>query len=70
MIFDVTGVSGLGKNRVREHGREWEETHTTSALRCDAILLRSTQTGYMRWVQKSNDPDFAIKEKDSQICIK
>lgn len=60
--FKLVGISAKGKNRIRENGSLWEEHHTTSPLRSDQILVKSIETGNLRWINKHNDPDFEIKE--------
>ena len=61
MRFRLIGLSQKGKNRVRENGEVWVETHTTSPLRGNEILLKAEKTGNMRWVRKANDPDFDME---------
>ena len=61
-LFWLDGITQKGKNRVRENGNVWKETHITSPLRSDQFLIKSSKTGNMRWVRKVNDPDFIIKE--------
>jgi hypothetical protein len=63
MMYKIKGVSGHGKNRVREHGEIWTLVKGESRLRPAQILVESRKTGYMRWMQEVGDKDFEIVEK-------
>ena len=55
-IVRVSGVSGKGKNRTREHGVDWV---VKDAVGSD-LLLSSVQTGYLRWHGANWPLDFLI----------
>jgi hypothetical protein len=61
MIVKLTGISGHGRNRIREQGQVWVQHHTTSPLRSDSVLLKSIKTGDLRWVRWHNDDHFDIE---------
>ena len=67
MIVKVKGKSSKGKNRVNEHGDQWEVIRTDKALCCgDEIshFAASVNTGYTRWFALENDRDFEILSTD------
>ena len=71
----VKGVSGKGKNRVREHGDVWQVIGKTSHAVCrqgqPSFLvvpkgkewIESCIGHWWRWVSLKNDPDFSIEEE-------
>ena len=58
--FKLTGVSALGKNRIREHGTKWELLEQTSPFRLHQRLFRSVQTDHLRWIDLTNDKNLEI----------
>jgi hypothetical protein len=74
-LVKVRGVSGKGKNRVREHGKFWRVVGETDSAVCRqgqrALLVfpvgqtwtDSCVGGWWRWVSLTNDPDFFIEKK-------
>jgi hypothetical protein len=58
-IVKVKGVSQKGKNRVKEHGEEWEVFGFNEFMK--RIGLKSVKTKYRRWVDTiEKDEDFEI----------
>lgn len=54
----LAGISGKGKNRIREHGDTWILLKEDN----EAILVQSQKNSkYVRWVQKTNDDHMVIK---------
>ena len=74
-MIKVRGVSGKGKNRVREHGQFWQVVLETDSAACrqgqkaflvvpvGAKWVDSCLEGWWRWVSFINDPDFFIEKK-------
>lgn len=64
MIIKVEGISNLGKNRIREHGDEWEIEETRDSVPClnngQGFKLKSLKTGFIRWMAVSADKDFVV----------
>lgn len=56
-----SGVSKKGKNRIREHGNNWEIIAVNASVPClkgkSGVLLRA-KDGYLRWFADEDDPDF------------
>lgn len=58
----VEGVSQKGKNRVNEHGEEWEVFGFNESFK--RIGIKSTKTKYRRWVDTMiDDEDFKLIQK-------
>ena len=55
-LLRLKGVTGHGKNRIREHGEEWLVLDHSSPIRSE-IFIESIKTGDRRWLTK----DFAMK---------
>jgi hypothetical protein len=49
-----------GKNRIREHGAVWTVEQDASFQGQPALLVSTVKD--LRWVMKSNDPNFTIEE--------
>ncbi len=74
-MIKVRGVSGKGKNRVREHGQFWQVVLETDLAACrqgqkaflvipvGARWVDSCLEAWWRWVSFTNDPDFFIEKK-------
>mgnify|MGYP003146477320 CR=1 FL=1 len=67
MLSDKTiklrGISGHGKNRIREHGELWTITkhHLDWIPTPPNRMVESVATGHQRWVNLEGiDPDFII----------
>ena len=59
-MLKLKGRTGLGKNRIKEHGEEWIlRENLTSPIRPNDVLIESVKTGHMRWMCM----DFEIVEK-------
>lgn len=62
----LRGVSLKGKNRIREFGSEWElvevmagnGSHLTDQVL--VVATSDTRLNSLRWIKKTNDPDFEI----------
>lgn len=50
MQIKLKGITRHGKNRIREHGAFWEEVAPTVRPLPSRKLLRSLQTGDVRWL--------------------
>lgn len=69
-IVLLVGKSLKGKNRVREHGDQWEIVDVTRAgkpmgrangdLLVEPVIQSNPQKPEMRWVRPTNDPDFEV----------
>lgn len=46
MIIKIKGVTSKGKNRVNEHGDEWEVIQNRPHI---GQLLKAVKTGYLKW---------------------
>ena len=57
-IVKVQGISQKGKTRVSVHGELWEVINFNESI--SRIALRSTKTGYVRWVDETEDTDFKV----------
>lgn len=55
-IYCIAGISQKGKNRVKEHGSLWECVKVEGG----EMLLKSTQDGYLKWMELTKDRDFRI----------
>lgn len=55
-LLRLKGVTGHGKNRIREHGEEWIVLDHASPIRSE-IFIESVKTGDRRWLTD----DFAQK---------
>jgi hypothetical protein len=66
----LTGITGHGKNRVREQGEVWEviRLNPTVGFKTKApgpfMLLQSTKGIHMRWVSTVNDDNFSVEVID------
>jgi hypothetical protein len=57
----VKGKSQKGKNRIKEHGPQWEvikECRGCFYLKNHPGFLLKAPDGYLRWMAKDNDEDF------------
>jgi len=53
----LQGISGKGRNRVREHGEVWKVLEVDK----DCLLVQSLRnSNYVRWVEKAGDFHFVI----------
>ena len=57
-VVKIKGITGKGKNRVREHGDTWKVVNTSGTN----LLLQSVKTGYMKWLGPDFAKDFALVE--------
>ena len=57
--FTLRGISGHGKNRIREHGSVWVEQPVTMSWD-NGILVTSVETLDSRWIKEIDDPNFEI----------
>jgi hypothetical protein len=57
----VEGVSKKGKNRVREHGKEWLVIKQDG----NSVLLESFTSKYLRWMDLTQDKDFKRVESNA-----
>lgn len=68
-IFILEGKSRKGKNRIREHGSEWELRRSSEAAQClDGcpgwfIFPTNGQLEDSRWIRQHDDPDFIATTK-------
>jgi hypothetical protein len=53
----VEGISGHGKNRIREHGTDWDVLAESGEK---MLIVPSGQdiSGWWRWILKRQDPHF------------
>lgn len=60
----LKGTSQHGKNRVREHGSDWELIELRRSVPAldggGGAFLKSPRTGDLRWVKLENDPNFEV----------
>lgn len=59
----LSGRTRHGRNRIREHGDEWElleARDAVPALRVAGFSVRSVATGATRWIAQHDDRDFNI----------
>ena len=58
----LTGKSGHGKNRIREHGELWTVIKEFESIACldmkAGLFIQSEKTHEKRWIAKSNDKHF------------
>ena len=57
--FTLRGITGHGKNRIREHGSVWVEQPTDMSWD-NGILVTSVKTLDSRWIKEVDDPNFEI----------
>jgi hypothetical protein len=50
-VVKIKGITGHGKNRVREHGDVWKVLRHTSPI-CNELFIESVKTGDRRWLTK------------------
>ena len=69
MRLKLTGKTGKGKNRVREHGEFWlvdaplvNQVHFSTSSIGPFALIHSEKTGDSRWVGLTEDQDFVVEE--------
>jgi len=53
-IITLKGLTGHGKNRVREHGEKWEVVETTLTPKPMFPPIKSLRTGEERWLDDVN----------------
>lgn len=60
-ILTLKGVTGKGKNRIREHGEQWTTVDWKSVFDENAVFIQSVETGDQRWLTK----DFEVMKHDN-----
>jgi len=66
----LKGISAKGKNRINEHGDDWELIKAIPFAEClkgPGLFLKSTKTGYCRWMSPDNDKDFKPVHFDNSL---
>jgi hypothetical protein len=54
MILTLKGITGHGKNRIKEHGNKWEVIETTLTPKPPLPCIKSLKTGEIRWLDDIN----------------
>jgi hypothetical protein len=54
MILTLKGLTGHGKNRIREHGDKWVVMETTLTPKPALPPIKSLKTGEFRWLDNVN----------------
>ena len=54
MILTLKGLTGKGKNRIREHGDKWEVMETNLTPKPPLPPIKSLKTGEIRWLDEIN----------------
>jgi hypothetical protein len=54
MILTLKGITGHGKNRIKEHGNKWEVMETTLTPKPPLPSIKSLKTGEIRWLDDIN----------------
>jgi hypothetical protein len=54
MILILKGITGHGKNRIKEHGNKWEVMETTLTPKPPLPCIKSLKTGEIRWLDDIN----------------
>jgi hypothetical protein len=65
----VVGISKLGRERIEQHGREWEPVKWLASVLVlggrPGTLLRATD-GYLRWLADDSDPDWKVERQEQE----
>jgi hypothetical protein len=61
----LTAKTHKGKNKIKNHGNKWIIRRFQERVMClnnkPGILLQHiANPNHLRWIEKSNDPDFSI----------
>jgi hypothetical protein len=56
MILKLEGLTGHGKNRIREHGEHWEVLKFIDGGR---LLITAMESTDVRWIESVNDVNFS-----------
>jgi hypothetical protein len=62
-ILNLKGITGHGRNRIREHGHRWEIIERPKCVPdwpANHLMIRSLDTGETRWFDLGMDADFEI----------
>ena len=54
VILTLKGLTNKGKNRIREHGDQWEVMETTLTPKPPLPPIKSLKTGEIRWLDDIN----------------
>ena len=57
-IYVLEGISQKGKNRINEHGNEWELIQFNELI--NKYKFQSIKTEYIRWAYAIEDEDFKV----------
>jgi len=59
-LLVLSGKTGYGKHRIREHGVAWLVLKDQPKPVIDRTVVRSIRTGDERWIMLNDDPHFNV----------